>query len=154
MILLRNSKERSRFFRFAFVGAVGAVVDFGIFNILTQLTSISAVVASIISFSCAVMSNFIWNRFWTYPESRSKPVSQQLVQFGIISVIGLIIRTPLFAGMEYILIKALDGITPDGFLSPIVIAHNISLATAIVVVMLWNFFANRYWTYGDLGIEE
>jgi len=154
MILISNQKERNRFFRFAIVGAFGAVVDFGIFNLLTLFTPMPAVVASIISFTCAVVSNFLWNRFWTYPESRSKPVATQLTQFGIISVIGLIIRTPLFAGMEYLLINILSKSKLSGPVSPIVIAHNLSLATAILVVMLWNFFANRFWTYGDLKIEK
>jgi putative flippase GtrA len=26
----------------------------------------------------------------------------------------------------------------------------LSLATAVSVVLLWNFFVNRYWTYGDV----
>ena len=31
-----------------------------------------------------------------------------------------------------------------------VIADNLTLAVAIAIVTLWNFFANRYWTYGDI----
>jgi hypothetical protein len=27
----------------------------------------------------------------------------------------------------------------------------ISLLIAMVIVMLWNFFANRYWTYNDVS---
>jgi putative flippase GtrA len=25
-----------------------------------------------------------------------------------------------------------------------------TLAVAVVIVMLWNFFVNRYWTYNDV----
>jgi putative flippase GtrA len=32
------------------------------------------------------------------------------------------------------------------------LAKNMTLAVAVGIVMLWNFFVNRYWTYND--IEE
>ena len=74
-----NPSERGRFLRFAVVGVIGAVVDFGSFNILESLFHVAPVTASIMSFSAAIISNFIWNRFWTYPDLRSKPLSQQLI---------------------------------------------------------------------------
>lgn len=149
---VKNRKlEISRFFRFAVVGTIGAVVDFAVFNLLSAVVGISAVVSSVFSFSLAVVSNFLWNRFWTYPDSRSKPVRRQLSQFAAISIIGLLIRTPLFAWMEKILVQFFSGILANsGFLTPTFAGHNLALAIAIVVVMLWNFIANRLWTYNDI----
>jgi putative flippase GtrA len=104
------------------------------------------------SFTAAIVSNFLWNRFWTYPDSRSKNVSKQVVQFIVVSVIGLAIRTPLFAGMERILITFLERNLPKPFfVTPTFAGHNIALAIAVLVVMMWNFFANRYWTYNDVS---
>lgn len=150
-MILQNGQERTRFLRFAMVGAIGAVVDFGIFNILTQLTHLPAVWASVISFTAAVASNFLWNRFWTYPDSRTKKVSQQVGQFLLISLIGLGIRTPLFVYLEKFLIRFLAGLVPKNFVvSNIFIGHNLALAAAVLVVMMWNFYANRLWTYNDI----
>lgn len=149
-MIITNPKERSRFLRFAVVGAIGAVIDFGVFNLLTNLTTIPAVYASVISFALAVISNFIWNRFWTYPDSRSKPLGRQLVQFIVISVMGLAIRTPLFAWLEKWMIHEVEILQLNIPFTPTFIGHNISLATVIVVVMFWNFFANRFWTYADI----
>ena len=90
-MILTNAKERSRFIRFAIVGAAGAVIDFGVFNFLTNLVGYfkeNVVWASVISFILAVISNFTWNRLWTYPDSRSKPLARQLTQFVAVSVIG------------------------------------------------------------------
>src|SRR5512139_3869304 len=95
-----NPLERGRLMRFAVVGLMGAVVDFGTFNLLTGVFKSPAVLASVISFIAAVCSNFTWNRYWTYPDSRSKRLSVQLTEFAIISLIGLAIRTPLFAFLE------------------------------------------------------
>ena len=29
--------------------------------------------------------------------------------------------------------------------------NNIALAVAVIIVMFWNFFVNRFWTYSDVG---
>ncbi|MCX8024146.1 MAG: GtrA family protein [Thermanaerothrix sp.] len=142
-----------RFLRFAVVGTIGAVIDFGLFNALTQAFAFfrqNAVWASVISFIAAVTSNFMWNRYWTYPDSRSKPLAQQGAQFLLVSTAGLLIRTPLFAILEPILIRFFQTWWKWAILSPIVVAHNAALAIVIGVVMLWNFFANRFWTYNDV----
>ena len=147
-----KTKETGRFFRFAIVGSIGAVVDFGILNLLANNGILPVVWASVVSFVCAVFSNFMWNRYWTYPDSRSKAMSKQIIQFFVVSFIGLGIRTPLFAWLERLFTKLTPGILPKNFfLTPTVVSHNIALAIVIVVVMIWNFFANRHWTYNDIS---
>jgi putative flippase GtrA len=157
----RNRREFTRFLKFSVVGVIGAVVDFGSFNIFANILGITSVISSVFSFTAAVTSNFIWNRFWTYPDSRSKTIHQQAVQFGLISVIGLAIRTPIFAlsekPMARLIVRFL--ITPVGqnmldwipfpVVDPQVIGGNLALALAVVIVLFWNFFANRLWTYSD-----
>lgn len=150
-MILTNKKERGRFLRFMVVGMIGAIVDFGTFNLLTNLTPIKAVIASVISFSAAVTSNFIWNRYWTYPDSRTKHVGHQMLQFFFINIIGLAIRTPLFAYLEPHMIQYAEKYASQVPLSSTTIGHNISLAIAVGVVLLWNFFANRFWTYSDVS---
>ena len=149
-MIFTSSKERIRFFRFAIVGAVGALVDFGILNLLLLLST-PYVLAGTFSFIAAVLNNFLWNRYWTYPDSRSKRLSQQLVQFTIINVIGLLIRVPLLAFLEKRLISLAAANISNSFLSPEFIGHNTGLAIAIIIVMLWNYLANRYWTYNDVS---
>jgi putative flippase GtrA len=151
-LILTNNRERTRFLRFMAVGVVGAIVDFGTFNLLSGALHILPVIAQSISFSCAVVSNFIINRYWTYPDSRSKQLHHQVVQFLVVSVIGLLIRTPIFAGLEGPLSKLFSDLMPPSFriLSAQFLGHNAALAVAVFVVMLWNFFVNRYWTYNDV----
>lgn len=151
-MILTNQKERTRFFKFALVGVIGAVVDFGIFNLLSAGFQVPAIWASIASFIAAVISNFVWNRFWTYPDSRSKPISHQLTQFILVSLVGLGIRVVLVALLEKPFINLAGQILPtDFFLSAVTVGHNGMLAFAILIVMMWNFIANRYWTYNDVS---
>jgi putative flippase GtrA len=151
-VLITNQRERNRFLRFSVVGIIGAVVDFGVANLLTRLFHMPLVLAGAISFIAAVLSNFTWNRFWTYPDSRSKPISRQLTQFAIISVMGLAIRVPLLYFLEPVMenMTANLGLGFPPLLDAQAIGDNITLAIAVLIVMFWNFFANRYWTYGDI----
>ena len=148
--MLSNRRERSRFFRFAIVGAVGALIDFSIFNLFIHFLNFQSIWASTISFIAAVISNFFWNRYWTYPDSRTKSLLGQLIQFSIVSVFGLGIRIVLFWILENRLIHLSKIYLPSQILEPTFVGHNVTLALAILVVMLWNFFINRFWTYNDI----
>jgi putative flippase GtrA len=149
--IFTKPQERTRFMRFAVVGIIGAMVDFGVANILVHYFHISLVVGGTVSFICAILSNFTWNRVWTYPDSRSKPVARQLMEFSLVSLAGLLIRVPILAYVEPIALQLFDHL-PNVFLhlSDEVLATNFTLAIAVIIVMFWNFFANRYWTYSDI----
>jgi putative flippase GtrA len=149
--MMNNKQERIRFYKFAVVGTIGAIIDFGVLNLLKFFTPIDVIYASIISFTCAVISNFLWNRFWTFPESQNLPLVPQLIQFSLVSIAGLLIRTPLFAWLNEFLTALAQSHIQSFFLipqlTPEVIGRNVALATVILIVMLWNFFVNRFWTY-------
>jgi putative flippase GtrA len=148
---VKDSREMSRFLKFAVVGIIGAVVDFGIANLLRRVFGTSLELAGTVSFICAILSNFVWNRYWTYPDSRSKPVFRQLFQFAVISVAGLAIRIPILTYLEPVLNRFLNQMTFDlPFFDAGFYADNITLAIAVIIVMFWNFFVNRYWTYNDV----
>jgi putative flippase GtrA len=150
MILINNVKERERFLKFAAVGVIGAVIDFGVMNLLSQLAGMPLVAAGTISFICAVISNFIWNRFWTYPDSRSRPITRQLVMFTAVNLAGVSIRIPILHFLEPPFLRLMESMRLRVPFSPEFLAKNLTLALAVGIVMLWNFFVNRYWTYNDV----
>jgi len=146
---LQNPVERTRFFRFLAVGIFGAFVDFGVMNFLTHEFGLTLVVAGTISFICAVVSNFIWNRYWTYPDSRSRPLGRQLGMFFAVNVAGVMIRIPILHYLEPIFLRFFQRFVL-GVFAPEFLAKNFTLAVAVVVVLFWNFFVNRFWTYNDV----
>jgi putative flippase GtrA len=149
-MILRDSKERNRFLKFALVGTVGAVIDFGVMNLISHLTDIALVYAGTISFICAVISNFIWNRYWTYPESRSRPLLNQMGMFFLVNTAGVAIRIPILHFVEPPLLHFFRGLLNVSTARAEFYANNLTLAAAVGIVMLWNFFVNRYWTYNDI----
>jgi len=145
-----NDLERKRFIKFALVGISGTIIDFVIFNLLIFI-KINSIIASASSFFVAVFNNFYWNRNWTYPESKFNPITTQLLKFSAVSITGLLIRIIMYQIIELPIINFAKGMINDGFLiSAEVIGNNISLAFVIVVVLFWNYFANRLLTYKDI----
>lgn len=148
---LKNPVERTRFLKFCTVGVLGAVVDFGVMNLCLRLFGMNSRAASTISFIAAVLSNFIWNHFWAYPDSRKKKLSTKLIQFVLVSLVGLAIRYLLFLTIETPILAAAGRIVSEGFpMSAETVGHNITLVISIVIVLIWNFLANRFWTYNDV----
>ena len=150
-IILTNSRERTRFLKFSVVGFIGAIVDFGVMNLIVNLFSAPLVFAGTISFICAVISNFLWNRYWVYPDSRSKPTIRQLSEFTVVSIIGMAIRIPTLALLEPVFYNIILHLPFDLPNLPVkVVSDNITLSVAVLIVLFWNFFVNRYWTYSDV----
>jgi len=149
-MILADNKERIRFLKFATVGAIGSVVDFGIMNLLSHLFNMPLVFAGTISFICAVVSNFTLNRFWTYPESRSRHILHQLGMFFVVNAAGILIRLPILHFVEPPMARAFESMAHLSGASAEVLARNATLALAIGIVMIWNYFINRYWTYNDV----
>ena len=145
--MLTNKIERKRFIKFAFVGISGTIVDFSIFNILLLL-GMNTIFSSSISFIVAVFNNFFWNRNWTFPESKINNIRSQLIKFGVVSSIGLIVRSILLRIVEKPIVDLAYSAFSDYFLiSTDIIGKNISLFIVIIIVLFWNYIANRLWTY-------
>lgn len=132
-----SPKEITRFLKFAIVGAIGMVVDLAVLTFTREVLGLSLSVAVGLGFMVAVISNFTWNRLWTFPESRTRPIATQLGQFTVINLIGLALNELIVLGLHPLFGEVL--VDPPAYLAAKVIA--------IGVVLFWNYGANRIWTY-------
>lgn len=167
-----RSKEIERFLRFAIVGISGAVIDLGLVYVLQATLlppnpdpsvtfDLNVALATAVGFGTAVLSNFIWTRLWVYPDSRSRSLRRQLAMFSFISIVGGVSRT-LWVTFTHsaigtfalpIALPFIEIFRPGYLPGPVAsekLGTIVSQMIAMVVVMLWNFFANRYWTYNDV----
>lgn len=155
-----KAKEVERFLKFAVVGAVGAIIDFGTLNLLQSTIlppsgpyeRLYVRLATGTAFTLAVTSNFIWNRYWTYPDSRSRPIALQLVQFFVVNTLAVLFRL-VFVGLTYRLFGTFihDILNTDWNRETTnQVGTNFAQAFAVAIAMFWNFFVNRYWTYNDV----
>ena len=105
-----RAKEVERFIKFGFVGVLGFLIDSGTVlalqntllppvNEAYETLAVNVAAAQSVAFVLAVCSNFVWNRLWTYPDSRSRSRQRQLTQFAVVSFTGWAIRTLLIDRM-------------------------------------------------------
>lgn len=155
-----RAKEVERFLKFLVVGSLGAMIDIGTLNLL-QSTILPPSgphevmyvrLATGTAFVAAVSSNFVWNRYWTYPDSRSRPIFLQLAQFFIVNGVAVAFRV-ILVSLTYDIFGEIAGeIAQNSWNEQTAnqIGTNIAQANAMALAMFWNFFANRYWTYSDV----
>lgn len=131
-----SNKEIQRFARFLTVGAVGTLLDFSLLTLL-KLAGLPTIVANSLSFTAGLLNNFTLNRLWTF-QDRKTDWRRQFAQFALVSLVGLALNNFILLSLE----NALGNLfgQPDwGYLPAKVIATG--------VVVFWNYFANRMWTF-------
>ena len=160
-----KAKELERFLKFATVGVIGAIIDFGVLNLLQATVlhptepdvTLKVGLATGTAFASAVASNFVWNRYWTYPDSRTRSVRQQWTQFFMVSIAGLLFRLVWvrvlympFGNIGVDVLRAIGAADSMADAGTRRLGTNIAQFFAVWIVMVWNFLANRYWTYNDV----
>jgi putative flippase GtrA len=119
-----------QFVKFGIVGAIGTIVDITILVFLKEVVGLNVYVANSFSFTLAVLNNYTLNSLWTFAD-QEKEHRRQLLQFFIVSAVGLALSQALLfffhdvMHLHYLIAKCLG----------------------ILIVLFWNFFANRFWTF-------
>lgn len=119
-----------KFVKFSLVGFSGVFVDFGITFFFKEIVKIQKYVANAVGFSMAATTNYFLNRIWTF-QSQNPNIMLEFTRFFIIALIGLMINL--------LIIWALSGKFKVNFY--------LSKLVATIVVTLWNFMINAYYTF-------
>lgn len=119
-----------KFLKFGVVGFTGVFVDFGITYLAKEKLHIQKYVANAIGFCSAATTNYFLNRIWTF-ESTNPRVMVEYTEFFAISLIGLGINTLVL----WLLVSRFK------------MNFYVAKLFAIVVVTVWNFFANVFITF-------
>ncbi|HET6363978.1 MAG TPA: glycosyltransferase [Nitrospirota bacterium] len=125
-------KEFTVFIKYAMVGVTGTALDVGSLYVFVDLLHIPVLVAAALSFILAVVNNFILNKIWTFRNS-SRNFRKQFIKFFIVSVVGLVLTEICMAVFVYLL-----GIW-----------YIASKLITSVIVLTWNFLANKNWTFTE-----
>jgi len=139
LTLTQPSPELTRFARFLTVGALGTILDFGLLAAL-KYAGIATIFANSFSFTAGVTNNFIWNSRWTFADrlTRDRNAGAKFLQFLLVSLAGLALNNAIVLLLEAPL-GALIGNADLGYVPAKIIATG--------VVVFWNYFANRNWTF-------
>jgi putative flippase GtrA len=118
----------SQFLRFCAVGASGYAVNLAAYAALLA-AGLHYLAAAAISFLVAAVSNYAWNRIWTFQTSTT-PVLSQGVRALVVSALSL--------GANQLFLVALVAAGAG---------HLAGQAVAIVLVTPFSFTANKLWAF-------
>jgi putative flippase GtrA len=126
---LRRRANWEQLLKFCAVGATGYVVNLAVYALLLKDFDIHYIPAAICSFLVAVLSNYTWNRLWTFREQRGH-YGMQGMRFLVVSMLALganLVVLQLFvdAGLDKVAAQAI----------------------AIVLVTPVNFIGNKLWSF-------
>jgi dolichol-phosphate mannosyltransferase len=116
--------------KFALVGGSGYLINLGVFALLADEVGIAHQVAAIAAFCVAVLSNFFWNRRWTFRRD-SGAAGFQAARFFAVSVASL--------GLNLGVLELLWRGGSVGSLT--------AQAIAVAVATPFNFLGNKLWTF-------
>lgn len=115
-------------FRYAFVGGISFVVDYGSLWLLTEKAGLPYLWSAAIAFILGLICNYLLSTAWVFGESKLKNAWAEFAAFAIIGVIGLGLN-------ELIMFACTDGLGFHYMLSKIV---------STGIVFFWNFLARRF----------
>ena len=126
------AKKYAVFFKYAIVGCLGTAIDLGSLYIFVDLLHIHLLFSTAMSFMLAVINNFTLNKYWTF-QNKSSNIRKQFIKFLIVSTMGLVITESCMVLFVYGL--------KIWYMSAKLITSGL--------VLMWNFLANKYWTFKD-----
>ncbi len=118
-----------QFMRFAGVGGIATGLMYVLLIAQVESLAVPAVIASAVAYSLSAVFNYIANYHFTF--SSQAPHQRALPRFALVAAAGLALNTLIMY-----------------LLTSVVSAHYLlAQILATIVVLIWNFAANRCWTY-------
>lgn len=140
----RHRAVARQFIKFGVTGTIGAVIDFSTYNVLTRglhwTTSYlflgqPVLVANNISVLLAIISNFLFNKYWTFRDTQEQ-VMRQWTGYFMLNVVTWTLNQLLvsFFTFRVPLMEALFGGQKD----------NAAKALAIGIILFINFIGSKF----------
>ena len=125
-----------QFVKFTGVGFASAIGHYGLLIALVQLAAVPAVPASAAGALLGAAINYSLNYRYTFRSTRQH--REAVLRFAVVAAVGLVLNT-LFMWVGVTLIGA---------------HYLLAQVVTTVLVLIWSFAGNRYWTFhSPAGIE-
>lgn len=123
----KSEKLLLQIFKFIIVGGTATLLDWAVYYVLYNFLHINPLIANILSFTVSVIYNYIASVNWVFDVNKNKSKVAMLVEFLVLSVIGLLIS-------ELLLWIGIDKLGLNEMLVKI---------GATVIVMIFNFITRK-----------
>jgi len=158
---LLGNQDLRRFVKFCIVGLSSTIITFIVLNLCYHFLRFPLFTSLTAAFLLSVLNGFFWNRRWTWKDARANAAHDQGLKFLAVNIVGYILNTTIVvlivahfsttgglfgdqAELKAVLYNILSGEGKHVYPKLLV---NGAQAAAVGIVVWWNFFANRYWTF-------
>jgi putative flippase GtrA len=138
---LHQNRALRQFVKFCIVGASNFALDVGVSYILTFHFHMWWPMAKTISFLIGVSNSFFWNSRWTFRALNSERQHRQYLLFVGINVIGWLLNLAIMKSVFWWMTGTFRGQHPN---KP---QWLLAKLFATIIVVSWNFTANKKWTF-------
>jgi putative flippase GtrA len=121
----------NQFVKFAGVGIIGTAAHYILLIIIVEVFNRDPVSGSAVGFVGGALVNYYLNRHYTFKSDARHRVA--MPKFLAVATIGMILNVTIMATLT----NLLD------------IQYLINQVFATTVVLLWNFIANKFWTFAS-----
>ncbi len=130
-----------QFAKFCLVGASSFIIDSSISFLLFFGLHVSVNLANSVSFLAGVTNGFVWNSRWTFSHIEVGNARTRFAKFLAVNVVGLALNLLCVNAI----LLFLNGSAHHSATSKI--SYFVAKLGACAVVVFWNFFANKHWTF-------
>ena len=115
-------------FRYAFVGGVAFVADFGLLYVLTEYAHFHYLLSATLAFIVGLVINYLLSKIWVFS---SNTIKKQWVEFAVFALIGVV-------GL------GLNNLFLWVFTDYCSIHYMFSKVLTTIIVFFWNFLARKF----------
>jgi putative flippase GtrA len=131
-ILGISFKKSATFIRFGLVGLSGVFVNLICFTLFLWF-GVNQYIASPAAIECSIVSNFIFNNYWTFRKRTTKDRTRiRALKFNLVSFLAFIVSYGTFI--------IVSNLFPD-------VAPHVYQIAGIIPAMAVNYYLNNYWTF-------
>ncbi len=114
-------------FRYAFVGGVAFIVDFGLLYALTEYAHFHYLLSASFAFIVGLVINYLLSKIWVFS---SNTIKKRWIEFAVFSLIGIV-----GLGLTNLFLWV--------FTDYCAIHYMFSKVLTTIIVFFWNFFARK-----------
>lgn len=138
--MVKKQSVLAEILRYGVVGAVSTVIDIGLLKVI-NLLGWPYWLALALGFSAGTVNGYFLNSRWTFKYKTKGQEGIKFTQFALVSLIGLLLTELI--GNTYLNYSGHD-LHLLGFS---IGAKMVGKLIAVVIVFVWNYLGNKYWTF-------
>lgn len=131
LLLTPSTNGLLQFARYAVVGGIATVVDWGILYLMTE-SGVSETVAAICGYGAGLAANYLLSKCFVFKAFQARTGAVlEFLSYGVIGAVGL--------GLTLAIMRALEHLLHMHYM--------LAKAIATLVVLLWNYLARKLLLY-------